>query len=227
MFSRNTWFWPLNVAAASLVGFLKRASIRRFLLLDVTSLAAVEESHRRRYRPGLRGPQRGPGLWSPRPRAHHGLLLPFTCRETSVERSLDGEMSKCRCKGESQRRPNNSSLVSKRSQGPSSCSSSRAADNSETPPVSYWIPSRCRTRSVDAWFPGGAAVKNRQRAADVPDAGLIPGSGRPPGGGNGHPLPCSCLENPMDRGAWRAAVHGVSKTPTGLKQRSTHVLTRP
>ena len=40
---------------------------------------------------------------------------------------------------------------------------------------------------------------------------MIPGSGRSPGGGHGNPLQCSCLGNPMDRGAWRAAVHGVTK----------------
>ena len=41
--------------------------------------------------------------------------------------------------------------------------------------------------------------------------GLTPGSGRSPGGRHGNPLQYSCLENPMDRGAWRAAVHGVCK----------------
>ena len=44
------------------------------------------------------------------------------------------------------------------------------------------------------------------------DAGLIPESGRYPGGGNGNPLQHSCLENSMDRGAWRATVHGVAKS---------------
>ena len=43
------------------------------------------------------------------------------------------------------------------------------------------------------------------------DLGLTPGSGRSPGEGNGHPLRYSCLGNPMDRGAWCAAVHGVSR----------------
>ena len=43
------------------------------------------------------------------------------------------------------------------------------------------------------------------------DAGLIPGSGRPPGEGNGNPIQYSCLGNPMDRGAWWATVHGVTK----------------
>ena len=45
------------------------------------------------------------------------------------------------------------------------------------------------------------------------DVGLIPGSGKSPGEGNGNPLQCSCLGIPMDRGAWRAAVHGVAKEP--------------
>ena len=48
------------------------------------------------------------------------------------------------------------------------------------------------------------------------NAGLIPGSGRSPGGGNGNPLQYSCLKNPMDRGAWWATVHGVEKSQTQL-----------
>ena len=47
---------------------------------------------------------------------------------------------------------------------------------------------------------------------DVKDGNLIPGSGRSPGGGHGHPLHYSCLENPMDRGASWAAVHGVAES---------------
>ena len=53
-------------------------------------------------------------------------------------------------------------------------------------------------------------VKNPH--ANAGDAGSIPGSGRSPGGGNGKPLQYSCLENVMDRGAWRAAVHGVTRS---------------
>ena len=48
------------------------------------------------------------------------------------------------------------------------------------------------------------------------DPGLIPGSGRSPGEGNGNPLQYSCLENPMDGGAWWATVHGVAKSQTRL-----------
>ena len=60
-------------------------------------------------------------------------------------------------------------------------------------------------------------VKNLPvNAGDLRDLGLTPGSGRSPGVGNGTPLQCSCLENPMDRGAWYAAVHGVAKSQTQL-----------
>ena len=48
--------------------------------------------------------------------------------------------------------------------------------------------------------------------ADAGGAGSIPGSGRSPGGGNDNPLQSSCLENPMDRGAWKAAVYGVTES---------------
>ena len=54
-------------------------------------------------------------------------------------------------------------------------------------------------------------------AEDVRDLGVIPGSGRSPGGGHGNPLQYSCLENPRDRGAWWAMVHGVAKSQTQMK----------
>ena len=58
-------------------------------------------------------------------------------------------------------------------------------------------------------------VKNLLASAgDERDTGLIPGWGRSPKGGDGNPLPYSCLENAMDRGAWWATVHGVSKSQT-------------
>ena len=49
-------------------------------------------------------------------------------------------------------------------------------------------------------------------AGDISDVGLIPGSERSPGGGNGNPLQYSCLENPMDRETWQAIVHRVPKS---------------
>ena len=61
-------------------------------------------------------------------------------------------------------------------------------------------------------FPGGAVVKNLP--ANAGDMGLILGSGRSPGEGNGNPLQYFCLENSMDGGAWRATVHEVAKSPT-------------
>ena len=57
--------------------------------------------------------------------------------------------------------------------------------------------------------PGGSVVKNLP--ANAGDAGLIPGSGRSSGEGNGYLLQYSCLENPMDRGAWWVTVHGVAE----------------
>ena len=64
-------------------------------------------------------------------------------------------------------------------------------------------------------FPGGSDSKESAAGAvDMRDAGLIPGSGRSPGGGCGNPLQYSCLENSMFRGAWQATVHGVSKGGT-------------
>ena len=60
------------------------------------------------------------------------------------------------------------------------------------------------------------------------DVGLIPGSGRYPGGGHGSPLQYSCLENPIDRGVWQAALHRVAKSQTWLKWLSiTHMLEWP
>ena len=61
-----------------------------------------------------------------------------------------------------------------------------------------------------------ALVVKNWPATDIIDTGLIPGRGRSPGGGPGTPLQCSRLETPMDRGAWRATVHGVIKSWTRL-----------
>ena len=54
------------------------------------------------------------------------------------------------------------------------------------------------------------------RAGDVRDVGLIPGSGRSPGGGQGNPPQNSCLENPMDKEGWKATAHGVTESQTEL-----------
>ena len=76
-------------------------------------------------------------------------------------------------------------------------------------------------------FPGGSLVRTqhfqgcpggldgKESACSAGDLGLIPGWGRSPGEGNVYPLQYSCLENPMDRGAWWAAAHGVAQSLTG------------
>ena len=65
-------------------------------------------------------------------------------------------------------------------------------------------------------------VKNSPaNAGDIRDTGLIPGSGRSPGGGHCHPLQHPCLDRPLDRGAWQATVHGVARQ-MHLKRLSTH-----
>ena len=63
-------------------------------------------------------------------------------------------------------------------------------------------------------FPGSS--EGKASACNEGDPGSIPGSGRSPGEGNGTPLQYSCLENPMDGGAWWAAVHGVAGSRTRL-----------
>ena len=65
-------------------------------------------------------------------------------------------------------------------------------------------------------FPGGSEVK--ASAWNAGDPGLIPGSGRSPGEGNGNPLQYSCLENPMEGEVWWAIVHGVAKRRTRLSE---------
>ena len=81
--------------------------------------------------------------------------------------------------------------------------------------LSFFIVSQRRSYSFEPgyifWlgFPGGSAVKNS--TINAGDLGSLPGSRRSPGEGNGNPLQYSCLENPTDRGAWGAIVHGVAK----------------
>ena len=69
-------------------------------------------------------------------------------------------------------------------------------------------------------FPVGSDGK--ESACNAGDPGLIPGSGRSSGEGTGSPLQYSCLGNPMDRGAWWAAVHGVTKSRTQLNAYRFH-----
>ena len=69
-------------------------------------------------------------------------------------------------------------------------------------------------------------VKNLPaNAGDIKRGGLIPGPGRSPEEGHGNPLQYSCLENPMDRGAWEATVHGITKSRIQRKWLSTHMCT--
>ena len=76
-------------------------------------------------------------------------------------------------------------------------------------------------------FQEALVVKNLPaNAGDVRDVGSIPQSRRSSGGGRGHPLQYSCLENPVDRGAWRAAVHWVAQSRTQLKRLSIYACIR-
>ena len=88
----------------------------------------------------------------------------------------------------------------------------------------------CRPELLMSFFvisgvPGGSAVKNssamQETACNAGDRGLIPGSGKFPGEGNGIPLQYSCLENPMDRGTWQARVHGVTRVRHDSSQITT------
>ena len=71
-------------------------------------------------------------------------------------------------------------------------------------------------------------VKNQPvNAGDVRDAGAVPELGSSPGGENDNPLQYSCLENPMDRGTWKATVHRVTRSWTQVKRLSTHTHIQP
>ena len=73
-------------------------------------------------------------------------------------------------------------------------------------------------------FPDGS--EGKMSACNAGDLSLILGLGRSPGEGNGNPLQNSCLDNPMDRGAWRATVHGVTKSRTRLSEFTSLVFIR-
>ena len=89
-----------------------------------------------------------------------------------------------------------------------------------TPSNKFNIETQC------TWIWGSQVVlvvKNLPaNAGDIREAGSIPALGRSPGGGQGNPLQYSCLENPMDREAWWATVHGFAKNQTRLKRLCTH-----
>ena len=70
------------------------------------------------------------------------------------------------------------------------------------------------------------ALMVKNLAVNAGDAGSIPGSGRSPGEGNGNPNKYSCLENPKDKGTWRAAVHRFAKSQTQLEQLTMHARNR-
>ena len=74
----------------------------------------------------------------------------------------------------------------------------------------------------DSLYGIGIVVNSPVNSGNVRDVGSTPGSGRSPGGGHSSPLQFSCLGIPMDRGAWRATIHGVAKSQTRLKRLSTH-----
>ena len=75
-----------------------------------------------------------------------------------------------------------------------------------------FTPKKVPGKGLTQGFPGGSAGK--ESACNAGDPDTIPGWGRSPGEGNGNPLQYSCLENPMDRGAWWTTVHEVTKSGT-------------
>ena len=82
----------------------------------------------------------------------------------------------------------------------------------------------CVCRVAGEGFPGGSVVKNLPaNAGDTGDTGLVPESGRFPGGGHGNSLQYPCLESPKNRGAWWAAVHRIANSQTRLSDLA-HVL---
>ena len=78
------------------------------------------------------------------------------------------------------------------------------------------------TEQLSLRFPRGSVGKESACNADL---GSNPGLGRSPGEGNGNLLQCSCLENPMDRGAWQGTVHGATKSQTQLSEFHFSLLT--
>ena len=98
----------------------------------------------------------------------------------------------------------------------------RRTPDGQQKPAQPWLERNSSTENY--WASQGAlVVKNPPaNAGDTRDVGSIPRLGRSLGGGHGNPLQYSCLENPTDRKAWQATVHGVTKSQTRLKRLSTH-----
>ena len=90
-------------------------------------------------------------------------------------------------------------------------------------PPAVWPQGHCLDR-LASWLSGDRPAC---RARDSRDGGSIPGWGRSPGGGHGHPLQYSCLESPRDGGAWWAAVRGVAETRAGLSEHTRCLPTGP
>ena len=86
------------------------------------------------------------------------------------------------------------------------------------PTADYYGLNLCLVLGLPRW------LKGKESACNAEDAGSIPGSRRSPGEGNGNPLQYSCLGNPVKRGDWRATVHWIAKSQTGLKWLSLYTL---
>ena len=91
-------------------------------------------------------------------------------------------------------------------------SNSLTKDRTQIPALGVWSLNHCP--GVFLGFPGGSIGK--ESACNAGDLGSIPELGRSARGGHGNPLQYSCLENPMDRGAWQPTVHRVTKSQTRL-----------
>ena len=116
--------------------------------------------------------------------------------------NIPGYRSACSCRFEKMR-------FKSRNSGPKTMTTLKWAEIG----LPWWLSgkeSTCQCRS-----------ESEVAQSNAGDKGLIPGSGRPPGGGNGNPLQYSCLGNPMNRGAWRATVHGSQKSQTWLSDYTT------
>ena len=93
---------------------------------------------------------------------------------------------------------------------------------SHTHPLFKWYLTNRHFLLEISWDYGRDGASQMANAGDIKDTDLIPGLEKSPGGGHGNPLQYSCLENPMDRGAWEATFHGTAKSQTWLRQLNIH-----